>query len=226
MADVVSREERFFLVLPCEGHPAAAFPAEGLLPAPVRLPFRSLLEVELSLFVDRSLKGEWQAFRCAFRGVSPDSSAGMTDSHGVLGVSRTCVTARASLGNASGLLCLQSFFRENRRVPEEHEQASGEVTGLLKRWTQGDASAIEALWPLLHDDLRRLARRQLANERADHTLQRTALVNEAFIRLSGQRSIDWLNREQFLSLAAKIMRRVLKAKELGQDVGDISTIED
>jgi RNA polymerase sigma factor (TIGR02999 family) len=90
------------------------------------------------------------------------------------------------------------------------EQAeTGEVTRLLKRWTEGDASAIDALWPLVYEDLRRLARRQLAGERGDHTLQRTALVNEAFIRLSGQRSVDWLNREQFLSLAAKIMRRVL-----------------
>jgi RNA polymerase sigma factor (TIGR02999 family) len=90
------------------------------------------------------------------------------------------------------------------------EQAEpGEVTRLLKRWTEGDASAIDALWPLVYEDLRRLARRQLVGERGDHTLQRTALVNEAFIRLSGQRSVDWLNREQFLSLAAKIMRRVL-----------------
>ena len=92
---------------------------------------------------------------------------------------------------------------------EQEEQEPGEVTRLLKRWTEGDASAIDALWPLVYDDLRRLARRQLASERGDHTLQRTALVNEAFIRLSGQRSVEWLNREQFLSLAAKIMRRVL-----------------
>lgn len=83
------------------------------------------------------------------------------------------------------------------------------MTRLLKRWTQGDAAAIDSLWPLVHEDLRRLARRQLAQERVDHTLQRTALVNEAFIRLSGQHSVDWLNREQFLSLAARIMRRVL-----------------
>ena len=62
---------------------------------------------------------------------------------------------------------------------------------------------------MVYDDLRRRARRQLSHERGDHTLQGTALVNEAFIRLSGQRSIDWLNREQFLSLASKIMRRVL-----------------
>jgi RNA polymerase sigma factor (TIGR02999 family) len=95
------------------------------------------------------------------------------------------------------------------REEQEQEQEPGEVTRLLKRWTEGDASAIDTLWPLVYEDLRRLARRQLASERGDHTLQRTALVNEAFIRLSGQRSVDWLNREQFMSLAAKIMRRVL-----------------
>jgi RNA polymerase sigma factor (TIGR02999 family) len=98
-------------------------------------------------------------------------------------------------------------------VGEEQEQKQapepGEVTRLLKRWANGDASAIDMLWPLVYEDLRRLARRQLASERGDHTLQRTALVNEAFIRLSGQRSVEWLNREQFMSLTAKIMRRVL-----------------
>lgn len=94
-------------------------------------------------------------------------------------------------------------------MPEEQQQQSGEITRLLRRWTQGDASAIDELWPLVHEDLRRLARRELAKERGEHTLQRTALVNEAFIRLSGQRTVEWLNREQFLSLAAMIMRRVL-----------------
>jgi RNA polymerase sigma factor (TIGR02999 family) len=89
------------------------------------------------------------------------------------------------------------------------EPQPGEVTRLLKCWTDGDASAIDALWPLVYEDLQRLARRQLVSERGNHTLQRTALVNEAFIRLSGQRSVEWLNREQFMSLASKIMRRVL-----------------
>ncbi len=87
--------------------------------------------------------------------------------------------------------------------------AAGEVTRLLRAWAGGDARALDSVWPLVYDDLKRLARRQLAHERGDHTLQRTALVNEAFIRLAGQRSVDWLNREQFLALAAKIMRRVL-----------------
>lgn len=92
--------------------------------------------------------------------------------------------------------------------PEQQEKA-GEVTRLLKRWAAGELSAMDSLWPLVYDDLKRLARRQLSQERGDHTLQRTALVNEAFIRLANQSTIDWLNREQFLSLAAKIMRHVL-----------------
>jgi RNA polymerase sigma factor (TIGR02999 family) len=92
----------------------------------------------------------------------------------------------------------------------EHQRESpGEVTRLLQRWADGDAAALESLWPLVYDDVRRLARRQMSRERVDHTLQGTALVNEAFIRLSGQRVLEWQNREQFLSLAAQIMRRVL-----------------
>ena len=89
------------------------------------------------------------------------------------------------------------------------KQAPGAVTRLLQSWADGDASALEALWPLVYEDVRRLARRQMAGERGDHTLQGTALVNEAFIRLAGQRVFEWQNREQFLSLAAQIMRRVL-----------------
>lgn len=92
---------------------------------------------------------------------------------------------------------------------KEEEKQSGEITQLLRSWASGDAAALEALWPRVYEDLKQLARRQLSRERGDHTLQRTALVNEAFIRLSGQHSIEWLNREQFLSLASKIMRRVL-----------------
>lgn len=89
------------------------------------------------------------------------------------------------------------------------DDTRGEVTRLLQSWANGDAAALEQLWPLVYDDVRRLARRQMARERGDHTLQGTALVNEAFIRLAGQRVLEWHNREQFLSLAAQIMRRVL-----------------
>jgi RNA polymerase sigma factor (TIGR02999 family) len=94
-------------------------------------------------------------------------------------------------------------------VGDGTQQDSGEVTRLLQRWADGDAAALDALWPMVYDDVRRLARRQMAAERGDHTLQGTALVNEAFIRLAGQRVLEWQNREQFLSLAAQIMRRVL-----------------
>jgi RNA polymerase sigma factor (TIGR02999 family) len=90
-----------------------------------------------------------------------------------------------------------------------NKQEAGEVTRLLQRWASGDAAALEALWPMVYDDVRRLARRQMSGERGDHTLQGTALVNEAFIRLAGQRVFEWQNREQFLSLASQIMRRVL-----------------
>jgi RNA polymerase sigma factor (TIGR02999 family) len=98
--------------------------------------------------------------------------------------------------------CLVDADNENKQPP-------GEVTRLLQSWAEGDKSALESLWPMVYDDVRRLARRQMAGERGDHTLQGTALVNEAFIRLSGQRVFQWQNREQFLSLAAQIMRRVL-----------------
>ena len=86
---------------------------------------------------------------------------------------------------------------------------TGEITHLLHRWSQGDVSALDTLWPLVYDDVRRLARRQLASERGERTLQGTALVNEAFIKLLGQRSAQWQNRSQFLAVASQIMRRVL-----------------
>ncbi len=89
------------------------------------------------------------------------------------------------------------------------KQSPGEVTRLLQRWSDGDATAIDALWPLVYDDIRRMAGRQIAGERGGHTLQATALVNEAFIRLAGERAFEWQRREQFLALAAQIMRRVL-----------------
>ena len=91
----------------------------------------------------------------------------------------------------------------------EEEPIAGEVTRLLQQWADGDKEALENLWPLVYDDVRRLARQQLARERGNHTLQGTALVNEAFIRLAGQRVSQWQNRTQFLALAAQIMRRVL-----------------
>jgi RNA polymerase sigma factor (TIGR02999 family) len=92
---------------------------------------------------------------------------------------------------------------------KENKQDSGDITQLLQQWSSGDAAALEKLWPLVYDDVRQLARRQLGAERSNHTLQGTALVNEAFIKLAGQRAVQWENRSQFLALASQIMRRVL-----------------
>ena len=83
------------------------------------------------------------------------------------------------------------------------------VTQLLAKWRSGNEQALGELTGLVYQELRSLAQRHLRRERHNHTIQRTALVNEAFVRLSGQRVLEWQNREQFLSLAAQIMRRVL-----------------
>jgi RNA polymerase sigma factor (TIGR02999 family) len=79
----------------------------------------------------------------------------------------------------------------------------------LDDWGNGDTSAIDRLVPLVFGDLRRIAQRQLGRERPDHTLQPTALINEVFLRLMGQRSLHWESREYFFGTAAKLMRRIL-----------------
>jgi RNA polymerase sigma factor (TIGR02999 family) len=86
---------------------------------------------------------------------------------------------------------------------------SAEVTTLLKAWGRGDAAALDRLTPLLYDELRTLAHRYMRHERAGHTLQTTALVNEAYLRLVDVKGVDWQDRAQFLAVSARIMRRVL-----------------
>jgi RNA polymerase sigma-70 factor, ECF subfamily len=83
------------------------------------------------------------------------------------------------------------------------------VTELLLAWGRGERSALDELVPIVHQELRRLARLQLRGERINHTLQTTALVNEAFIRLVDLRRIRWQDRAHFLSLSARLMRRIL-----------------
>ena len=87
------------------------------------------------------------------------------------------------------------------------QQPNG-VTEILERLNGGDRSALEQLFPLVYDELRRLARSYMRHERPGHTLQPTALVNEAFLRLVGQ-DVAWQNRGHFLGVAANLMRRVL-----------------
>ena len=83
------------------------------------------------------------------------------------------------------------------------------VTALLGDWSGGDRTALNELLPLVYAELRRVAARQLRKERADHTLQPTALVNEVYIRLVDQRQVDWHSRAHFFGVAAQIMRRIL-----------------
>jgi RNA polymerase sigma factor (TIGR02999 family) len=83
------------------------------------------------------------------------------------------------------------------------------VTGLLLAWGNGDADALQRLVPLVHDELRRIARRCMAGERAGHSLQATALVNEAYLRLVDVQHVNWQNRAHFLAMSARVMRRVL-----------------
>lgn len=83
------------------------------------------------------------------------------------------------------------------------------MTGLLAAWSQGDHAALERLIPLVERELQRLAHRYLRRERPGHTLQTTALVNEAYLRLAGQRETRWQNRAHFFGIAASMMRRIL-----------------
>jgi RNA polymerase sigma factor (TIGR02999 family) len=83
------------------------------------------------------------------------------------------------------------------------------VTRLLVDWGNGDRAALDELAPLVYDELRRLARRSMRRERPGHTLQPSALVNEAFMRLVDQRDVRWQNRAHFFGVAAQLMRRIL-----------------
>lgn len=101
-----------------------------------------------------------------------------------------------------------------------------EVTQLLAAWSDGDRSALDKLLPLVERELHRLAHRYMSHERKDHTLQTTALVNEAYLKLIDQQ-VDWQNRAHFFGIAAQIMRRILidhARKHLGAQRGGGKTV--
>ena len=83
------------------------------------------------------------------------------------------------------------------------------MTELLLKWREGDESALDRLVPIVHSELRRIARRCMAGERAGHSLQATALVNEAYLRLIDVQHVNWQNRAHFLAMSARFMRRIL-----------------
>ena len=89
------------------------------------------------------------------------------------------------------------------------EPILADVTDLLGQWSAGDREALDDLIPLVYDELRRLAHGQMAQERAGHTMQATALVNEVYLKLKNERASTWTNRAQFFAVAAQMMRRIL-----------------
>ena len=84
-----------------------------------------------------------------------------------------------------------------------------EITRLLADWSKGDRDALEQLTPLVHAELRRIARRQMSRERPGHTLQATALINEAYLRLAGREGFEWHDRLHFYAVCAQVMRHIL-----------------
>ena len=92
---------------------------------------------------------------------------------------------------------------------DEPSVSPDRVTQLLQQWSHGDDSALAELTPLVYQELRRLAHRYMEGERPDHTLQTTALVNEAYLRLASQPNPNWQNRAHFFAVAARAMRRIL-----------------
>src|SRR5688572_25790920 len=87
--------------------------------------------------------------------------------------------------------------------------ASSELTSLLDDWNNGDPAALKKLTPLIYDELRRIAHRYAQRERNGHTLQTTALINEAYVRLAGSERPNWQNRSHFFAVTAQVMRHVL-----------------
>jgi RNA polymerase sigma-70 factor (ECF subfamily) len=88
-------------------------------------------------------------------------------------------------------------------------RSSNQITELLENWSRGDPKAREALMPLVYDELRRLASSYLRQERSDHTLQPTALVHEAYLRLVDQKNVHWKDKGHFFAITAQLMRRIL-----------------
>lgn len=112
---------------------------------------------------------------------------------------------------------------------ELNSNQAADVTKLLLAWNKGDQGALDLLMPIVYDELRRLARRYMRSESPGHTLQATALVNDAYIRLVDQTRVNWQNRAQFFGVAAQTIRRVLvdhaRARHRLKRGGDVLKVE-
>src|SRR5229473_1799579 len=96
-----------------------------------------------------------------------------------------------------------------QRAAQPGELAVDDITKLLRAWSDGEQSALERLTPIVYDELHRLARRYMKRERPGHSLQTTALVNEAYMRLVDYKRMEWQNRAHFFAVSAQLMRRIL-----------------
>ena len=109
------------------------------------------------------------------------------------------------------------------------EGTENHVTRLLELWSRGDPLALEQLVPLVYSELHRLAQRYMADERPGHTLQTTALVNEAYLRLAGSANTNWDSRTQFFGVCAQVMRHVLvdwaRSRQTGKRGGKVALLE-
>lgn len=105
----------------------------------------------------------------------------------------------------------QNLFNANdaKILPAMKTLAVENLTELLGEWRAGDKAALDRLMPLVYDELRRIAHRYVQHERSGHTLQTSALVNEAYLRFAGQRKVDWQNRSHFFAVTAQVMRHIL-----------------
>jgi RNA polymerase sigma factor (TIGR02999 family) len=133
---------------------------------------------------------------------------------------------------SSFILSVASEPPEKGATHRLSEQQADNVTKLLLELSKGDRAAVDSLLPVIYDELRKLAANYLRRERPDHTLQPTALVHEAYLRLVDQTRVDWQNRAHFFGVAAQIMRRLLvdharkhNAEKRGQDFQKLSLDE-
>src|SRR5258708_14669841 len=115
------------------------------------------------------------------------------------------------------------------RVPAQMQPSSEQITQLLQSWNQGDQGAIDKLVPLVYDELHRLAQRYMSDERPGHTLQTTALVNEAYLRLVDSAHANWDSRTHFFGVCAQVMRRILvdwaRSRQALKRGGDVSSLD-
>ena len=98
---------------------------------------------------------------------------------------------------------------ESRLMTMRADLAANDLTGLLIEWARGDKAALDQLTPLVYDEIRRIAHRYVQHEREGQTLQTTALVHEAYLRLAGSQRVDWQNRAHFFAVTAQVMRHIL-----------------